>query len=52
MKKISMSPGRTLLGIWLIANGISPWIHIAVPGYSQVLALIALAAGVLILVGR
>jgi hypothetical protein len=52
-----MRPTRTLgiqlLGVWLVVNGfvgLGP--GLAIPGIGFVMALLALAAGLLILVGR
>lgn len=44
--------GRTLLGIWLIATGLLPLSGIVVPHGGQFLAIVAVAAGILILMGR
>lgn len=42
--------GMILLAVWLILTGVLPFLNIGVPGV--VLSLLALAAGVLILLGR
>lgn len=42
--------GMLLLGVWLILTGLLPFLNVGLPGI--VLALLALAAGVLILIGR
>jgi hypothetical protein len=44
--------GLFLLGIWLIASGLLPLLRYAVPFAEPVLALLAIAAGALILLGR
>ncbi len=41
-----------LLAIWLILTGLEPLIRIPIAGLSPILALLAIAAGVLILLGR
>jgi hypothetical protein len=41
-----------LLGIWLIVTGLLQVISIHVPAIGLILALLAIAAGALILVGR
>lgn len=51
-----MRPTRTLgfqlLGVWLVAQGIMGLTPILLPGLGLVMALLALIAGLLILVGR
>jgi hypothetical protein len=44
--------GMLLLGIWLIATGLLQVVSAHVPAIGPILALLAIAAGVLILVGR
>jgi hypothetical protein len=44
--------GMLLLGIWLIVTGLLQVVSIHVPAIGPILALLAIAAGVLILVGR
>ena len=44
--------GFQLLGVWLIAQGIVSITPILVPGLGLLLALLAIVAGLLILVGR
>ncbi len=44
--------GMLLLGIWLIVTGLLQVISIHVPAIGPILALLAVAAGVLILGGR
>ena len=41
-----------LLGIWLILTGLLQIASIAIPGIGILLALLAIIAGVLILIGR
>jgi hypothetical protein len=41
-----------VLAAWLIAMGALPLLHIAIPYGSTILALAAIAAGVLLLLGR
>lgn len=51
-----MRPTRTLgfqlLGVWLVAQGIVSLVPILLPGLGVVMSLLALVAGLLILVGR
>ena len=42
--------GTILLGIWLILTGLLPLVTIQVPGAELVLAILAIAAGILLLV--
>jgi hypothetical protein len=44
--------GFQLLGVWLIAHALFSITTFAVPGIVFLLALLALAAGLLILIGR
>ena len=44
--------GMLLLAIWLIVTGLSVFVHIGFAGLGQVLAALAIAAGVLLLLGR
>ena len=44
--------GMLLLGIWLVLTGLIPLLSLSVAGLGTVMAVLALAAGVLILAGR
>jgi hypothetical protein len=44
--------GMLLLGVWLILGGLLPIIGLSFPGAGTVMAILAIAAGVLILMGR
>ena len=44
--------GMLLLGIWLIVTGLLQVVTIQIPGIGMILALLAIVAGALILVGR
>jgi hypothetical protein len=46
------SMGMTVLGIWLVAHGVIGLVPMLVPGVGFLMALLALVAGVLILLGR
>lgn len=46
------STGMLLLGIWLILNGLMQLVDITIPEGGTIMALLALAAGVLILLGK
>jgi hypothetical protein len=42
----------TVLGVWLVAHGVVGLVPMLVPGIGVVMALLALVAGILILLGR
>ena len=44
--------GMLLLGIWLIVTGLLPFVHITFANMGSILAVLAVAAGSLILLGR
>ena len=44
--------GMLLLGVWLIITGLLYLVSFTFPGLSLVMALLAIAAGVLIVLGR
>jgi hypothetical protein len=44
--------GTTLLAVWLIAQGILTLVPIGIPFIGQILAILAITAGVLILIER
>jgi hypothetical protein len=44
--------GMILLGIWLIMTGLIPLLHFNFQGLSVVMAIFAIATGVIILFGR
>lgn len=44
--------GFTLLGVWLIIDGLIGLLALSFQGLGMLMAILALAAGVLILVGR
>lgn len=44
--------GMLLLAIWLILTGLLQVVSIAIPGIGIIMAILAIAAGVLILMGR
>jgi hypothetical protein len=54
MKKLGLTKnlGMILLGIWLIMTGLIPLLHFNFQGLSLIMAISAIAAGVLILLGR
>jgi hypothetical protein len=44
--------GMLLLAIWLILGGLMPLLNLSFSGASTVMAILGIAAGVLILIGR
>ena len=50
--KLTTSMGMLLLGIWLILTGLLQIASLSIPGIGPILALLAIGAGVLILLGR
>ena len=44
--------GMLLLAIWLILGGIMPLLNLSFSGAGTVMAVLAIAAGVLIVIGR
>lgn len=50
--KITKSIGMLVLGIWLILSGLLQLVDIAIPAGDTIMALLALAAGVLIILGK
>ena len=46
------SIGLLLLGVWLIFTGLIPLLNFSFNGLSTVMAILAIAAGILIVVGR
>jgi hypothetical protein len=50
--KITRNIGMLLLAVWLILTGLIPLLNINVSGLGTVMAVLAIAAGALIIVGR
>lgn len=50
--KATRNLGMLLLGIWLIATGLIPLLHLSFSGLGILMALVAVAAGALIIVDR
>jgi len=44
--------GMILLGIWLIATGLLQVISVAIPGIGIIMAILAMVAGLFILIGK
>lgn len=52
MMKLPRSLGMSLLGIWLILNGLIPLLNLSFSGLGTLMSILAIAAGALILLGR
>jgi hypothetical protein len=50
--KFTKNLGMLLLGIWLIMNGLIPLLNLSFSGLGTLMAVLAIAAGALILVDR
>jgi hypothetical protein len=50
--KITKNMGMLLLGIWLILTGLIPLLHLSFSALGTVMAVLAIAAGALLLLGR
>ena len=50
--KITKNLGMILLSIWLILTGVLSLASISIPGIGIIMAILAIAAGILILIGK
>ena len=50
--KLTKNLGMLLLGIWLIVTGLLQMVSISIPAIGTILALLAIVAGVSLLLGR
>jgi hypothetical protein len=50
--QVTKNLGMLLLGIWLIITGLIPLLNLTYSGLGTLMAVLALAAGALIIVGR
>ncbi len=50
--KLTKNLGMLLLGIWLVLGGLIPLIHLSFSGLGTLMGVLAIAAGVCILLGR
>jgi hypothetical protein len=50
--KVTRNIGTLLLAVWLILTGLIPVLNLSFSGLNTVMAILAIAAGVLIVVGR
>jgi hypothetical protein len=50
--KVTKNLGLLLLAIWLILTGLVPLMHLSFSGLGMLMSILAIAAGVLLLIGR
>ena len=50
--RLTRNLGMVLLAIWLILGGLMPLLNLSFSGVGTIMAILAIAAGVLILIGR
>jgi hypothetical protein len=50
--KLTRNVGMLLLAVWLVLTGLVPLLNLSFSGLGTVMAILAIAAGVLIVVGR
>jgi len=50
--KLTKNLGMLLLGVWLIVHGLEPLINLSFSGLHTIMAILAIVAGALIIVGR
>jgi len=50
--RITKNLGILLLAVWLILTGIVPLLHLSFAGLGLVMSILAIVAGILLLVGR
>jgi len=50
--KLTRNLGMLLLGIWLILSGLMPLLSLSFSGLGMLMAILAIVAGALILLGR
>ncbi len=50
--RLTRNFGMLLLAIWLILTGLMPLLNLSFQGAGTIMAILAIAAGVLLLIGR
>ena len=50
--KLTKNLGMLVLGVWLILNGLIPLLHLSFSGLGTLMAVLAIAAGGLIIANR
>ena len=51
-EKLATQAGSILLGVWLVAGGLASLVHLRFTGSTVILAILAIAAGVMVLITR
>jgi hypothetical protein len=50
--RITKNLGLLLLGIWLLLTGLSPLLHLSFAGFGTLMAVLAVVAGLLLILER
>ena len=50
--KVTKNLGLLLLAIWLVLTGLAPLMHFSFSGLGMLISILAIAAGILLLIGR
>jgi hypothetical protein len=50
--KVTKNLGLLLLAIWLVLTGLAPLMHLSFSGLGMLMSILAIAAGILLLIGR
>ncbi len=50
--KLNRNVGLQLLGVWLILNGLIPMLDLSFSGLGTIMMALAIASGILIIVGK
>jgi hypothetical protein len=50
--RVTRNLGMLLLAIWLILTGLMPLLNLSFQGVGTIMAILAIASGVLLLIGR
>jgi hypothetical protein len=50
--RVTRNLGMLLLAIWLILTGLMPLLNLSFQGLGTIMAMLAIASGVLLLIGR
>jgi hypothetical protein len=50
--KVTKNLGMLLVAIWLVLTGLVPLMHLSFSGLGMLMSILAIAAGILLLIGR
>ena len=50
--KLNRNLGTLLLGIWLVLTGLIPLLSLSIAGLGTIMAILAITAGVLLVIGK